>query len=289
LFDAEQDVNAADTDTDAAELQTNPMAAFNRNQAPIETVVQNENANTNTNADADENTEDMTKKADFRYSPLAHRNREPVHVNVRRASRVLQGKLADRPTRTYLIEHNILLAENQQFNEKVQQLKEYVRRLPNIATLRQQTLLLKIEDIHNDYLYMYSQMTERLAQYQQSLEQYNQDVNSREQQLRNDLNVKQIHSRKLFKLIQELPQKEKEREAAKQTQQTKPLINMNGLMVCLLDLAYRLYLLLIYKFQLHKYNTCDMYMKHTVNAYIYTVMYMLLLEMHYYKHETTNT
>lgn len=168
---------------DKSDLQMNPMSSYNTNNEPFSVIKSKKHS--------PPPPPPVKKVAAFHYEPLSHRKQAETNVNVRRASQILQGQLADRPTKTYLIDRHILLAENQEFNQKVHQLKEYVRRLPKVSNHQMQELLLKIDDIYNDYLFMYAHMTDQLSEYKQTLDQFTQDVDSRELQMKHELESKQ--------------------------------------------------------------------------------------------------
>ena len=109
----------------------------------------------------------------------------------RRASQNLLHSLSQRPTIPDLVERGILMNENEQFNSKISQLLLIINSSQNISSDSKESIYDISSSIKQDYSSMIQRLNGQIFEYKQTLNQFQDDVQSREQRLRQELENKQ--------------------------------------------------------------------------------------------------
>merc|ERR1712154_641439 len=130
-----------------------------------------------------------TEKELFARNILINKNERLEHR--RRASQSLIHSLSQRPTFSDLVERGILMNENEQFNEKIRELLSLIETSPNILNPTKNKIYHITNDIKEDYSSMISRLNGQIFEYKQTLNQFQADVQSREERLRRELENKQ--------------------------------------------------------------------------------------------------
>eukprot|EP01083_Nonionella_stella_P282853 962606_1 len=109
----------------------------------------------------------------------------------RRASQNLLHSLAQRPTFSDLVERGILQNENQQFNERIRRLVTLIEQVNMDESIKSHQYAV-INEIKDDYTGMTVRLNGQLFEYKETLNQFQDDVQSREQRYRQELEKKQL-------------------------------------------------------------------------------------------------
>merc|ERR1712176_170361 len=130
-----------------------------------------------------------TEKELFERNILINKNER--HEHRRRASQNLIHSLSQRPTFSDLVQRGILMNENEQFNQKIRELLSLIETSPNILNPTKNKIHHITNDIKEDYSSMISRLNGQIFEYKQTLNQFQADVQSREERLRRELENKQ--------------------------------------------------------------------------------------------------
>ena len=109
----------------------------------------------------------------------------------RSASQKLLHSLQSRPSFAELVDRGILMSENEQFHEKIMQIVSLVNSSPNVMTTTKTQIGQICENVKQDYSSMVSRLNGQIFETKQTLNQYEDDVQSRDQRLRQELENKQ--------------------------------------------------------------------------------------------------
>merc|ERR1712154_638538 len=109
----------------------------------------------------------------------------------RRASQKLELSLSQRPTFSDVVERGILMNENEHFNERIRELLALIEGSLNNKDPNKRKMYGVTEDIKDDYHSMIARLNGQISEYKQTLNQFQDDVQSREQRLRQELENKQ--------------------------------------------------------------------------------------------------
>merc|ERR1712228_578526 len=108
----------------------------------------------------------------------------------RLASQKLELALSQRPTFSDVVERGILMNENDNFNERIRELILLINSAQNLMNSHKSKMYQVADDIKSDYHSMSSRLNDQIFEYKQTLNQFQDDVHSREQRLRTELEQK---------------------------------------------------------------------------------------------------
>ena len=118
-------------------------------------------------------------------------DKNEVREHRRRASKNLTNSLSQRPTFSDLVERGILRDDNQQFDQRMVELLGLVDGSLSTANPDRHKIHAISEDLKQDYLSVISRLNGQLSEYKQTLNQFQDDVHSREQRWRLEIENKQ--------------------------------------------------------------------------------------------------
>ena len=125
------------------------------------------------------------------YSRNILYNKQERREHRRTASQKLLHSLQQRPASSELVDRGILIHENEQFDEKIMQILSLVNSSPNILNDTKSQIAIICESVKQNYSSMISRLNGQISEAKQTLNQYEDDVQSREKKLRHDLETQQ--------------------------------------------------------------------------------------------------
>mmetsp|Transcript_54858 Transcript_54858/g.91022 ORF Transcript_54858/g.91022 Transcript_54858/m.91022 type:complete len:912 (+) Transcript_54858:169-2904(+) len=110
---------------------------------------------------------------------------------IRRSSQTLLHSLAQRPAMSDLVDRGILFSENENFNEHLRELSTLIHSLPHSTDATKSQMFVATNSIKQDHASTVNRLHGQFLEQKQTLNQFQEDVQSREQRLRRDLEDKQ--------------------------------------------------------------------------------------------------
>merc|ERR1719229_552284 len=139
----------------------------------------------------------LSKMMQARPTPqqLMNRNilvdKKQVREHRRRASQHLEHSLSQRPTFSDLVERGILSDDNQQFDQRIEELLRLVDGSMSAQDPSRGQIHSISEMLKRDYLTVIARLNDQVSEYKQTLRQFQDDVHSREQRWRMEIENKQ--------------------------------------------------------------------------------------------------